>query len=71
MPQMTIEITDECRGRLETIANLANFPSPEHVVARLVEHADEGIRRPDAWEREWIAKVVGPGPVATYDRRNG
>ena len=56
MTDITITVTDETAARL---AVLAPGRAPAEIVAMLVDHAQQGVYRPGAWEREWVCRAFG------------
>lgn len=56
MPEITIRISDETAARLAALGGIATV---EEVVAVLVDHAQQGVYRPGAWERGWICQAFG------------
>jgi hypothetical protein len=42
----------------------AGMPDLEAVLFQLIDHAQQGVYRPGAWEREWLCKVFGDGWLA-------
>lgn len=38
---------------------LSSLGKVEHVLAKLADHAAQGVRRPGAWENEWIKQAFG------------
>ena len=57
MPEITIWVSDEVARRLAVL----HAPSPNLVgiVAELVDHAQQGVYRPGAWQREWVCQAFG------------
>ena len=57
MTEITIIVSDEVAARLAVL----HAPSPNLVgiVAELVDHAQQGVYRPGAWEREWVCQAFG------------
>lgn len=53
---LTLEISNEVAGLLATLDEEGDV---EMVVQRLIDHAQQGVYRPGAWEREWIVQVFG------------
>lgn len=75
MNELCIELTDEAIQRLDRLAEILGIDPQQDLAAtlaaRIFDHVDQGISRPDAWERDWLAQIVGPGVLATYDERFG
>lgn len=64
MPRkITIEVSDVVYNLLQvlTLTVLREHPprSVEDVVSLLVDHAQQGVYRPGAWERQWLEQVFG------------
>ena len=65
--KVTIEISEQCGASLAVLGSFGVPPTlPEAVTAvvesvllRLAEHAQTGVHRPGAWERNWVAQVFG------------
>jgi hypothetical protein len=44
----------------DTVASLLRTPGDlEDVVMQLIDHAQQGVYRPGAWEREWLMQAFG------------
>ncbi|WP_425397850.1 hypothetical protein [Aeoliella sp.] len=69
MTQITINIEPAEHARLRRLAAYAGLGRPEVLLERLLDHTDQAITRPGAWERDWLAQVVGPGPLAACDEQ--
>jgi hypothetical protein len=55
MPTITIEVSDVVYQLLQVLTKGEHAPrSVEEVVTILVDHAQQGVYRPSAWEREWL-----------------
>ncbi|WP_425400377.1 hypothetical protein [Aeoliella sp.] len=67
MKPITISIEPDEHARLRRLAALSGYTSIENLIDRLLDHVDQGITRPGAWERDWLAQIVGPGPLAACD----
>lgn len=58
MPILKIKISKEVYSLLEVLTKGKYAPdSVEGVVAVLIDHAQQGVYRPGAWEREWLKSV--------------
>jgi len=58
MPKITIEVSDVVYGLLEVLTKGDGAPKTvEGVVLTLVDHAQQGVYRPGAWERQWLEQV--------------
>ena len=51
--KITIEVSDTVYGLLAVLGSV------EEVVGLLVDHAQQGVYRPGAWERDWLIQVFG------------
>lgn len=62
MPKITIEVSDTVYQLLKVLghADGGNY-SVKDVVETLVDHAQQGVYRPGAWEREWIERIFPLG----------
>ncbi len=58
--KITIEV-DKVRYRLLQVLTCGPYapPSVEEVVGQLVDHAQQGVYRPGAWERAWLCQAFG------------
>jgi hypothetical protein len=62
MPKITIEVSDTVHRLLEVLTNGEYAPKTvEDVVGTLVDHAQQGVYRPGAWERDWLERVFPEG----------
>lgn len=65
MPDITITVTDEVAARLAALIDPDGGPpmtgaaTVADVVSVLVDHAQQGVYRPGANEREWVCQVFG------------
>jgi len=58
--QLTIEVDDTVYALLEVLTNGEYAPeSVEDVVLKLIDHAQQGVYRPGAWERDWLIQAFG------------
>lgn len=51
--KVTIELSDEAARMLSALGE------PAQVLAQLADHAQQGIYRPGAWERDWLCQAFG------------
>jgi hypothetical protein len=56
MPKITIEVSDTVYKLLQV---LDEEKCVEVVVEQLIDHAQQGVYRPGAWERPWLIQVFG------------
>ena len=57
---ITITVTDEVAARLAVLGGAGESgATAAEVVAVLVDHAQQGVYRPGAWEREWVCEAFG------------
>jgi hypothetical protein len=64
MPKITIEIDDTVYRLLEVLtkgAEVTGAQTVKDVLLTLVDHAQQGVYRPGAWEREWLERVFPEG----------
>lgn len=54
--KITIEVTQTVYALLATLHEKKDVQS---VVAELIDHAQQGVYRPGAWERSWLEQVFG------------
>jgi hypothetical protein len=67
--EITIKVSETVYSLLEVLARKPRDPtgaglallagSVEEVVELLVDHAQQGVYRPGAWERAWLCQVFG------------
>lgn len=58
MPKITIEVSDTVYKLLQV---LDEERCVEVVVETLIDHAQQGVYRPGAWERDWLERVFPEG----------
>jgi hypothetical protein len=51
---ITLELDDETIRYLRVLGGVACGESVEDVIAHLAHSAADGVRRPGAWERNWV-----------------
>jgi len=59
MPKITVEVSNTVYALLEVLAKGNFCSSVEDVVGQLIDHAQQGVYRPGAWEREWLMQAFG------------
>lgn len=62
MKKITVEVSDEVYALLEVLTKGDSWRAEETVegvVEELIDHAQQGVYRPCAWERDWLAQVFG------------
>ena len=60
MKQITIDVADTVVALLEVLTKGECAPqSVEDVVLKLIDHAQQGVYRPGAWERGWLLQAFG------------
>jgi hypothetical protein len=58
--RITIELNDAIYGLLEVLTYGEYGPdSVKGVVMELIDHAQQGVYRPGAWERDWLRQAFG------------
>jgi len=75
--KITIEL-DEIRYSLLQVLTCGPYApqSVEEVIGRLADHAQQGVYRPGAWERDWLRQAFGDNwteylePGDPYGRAN-
>ncbi len=55
--RITVEVNDVVYNLLRVLASSLPDARVEDVVGLLIDHAQQGVYRPGAWEREWICSV--------------
>ena len=53
---LTLTISDTVATLLATLDDAGNV---QHVLEKLIDHAQQGVYRPGAWEREWLVQAFG------------
>jgi hypothetical protein len=57
---ITITVSREVYKLLTTLCDRQGlYPTVADVVTGLVDHAQQGVYRPGAWEREWLVQAFG------------
>ena len=60
MKRIRLDIEDTVYGLLEVLTHGAGAPeSVEGVIGELIGHAQQGVYRPGAWERDWVRQAFG------------
>jgi hypothetical protein len=63
MQTITVEVSDTVYRLLEVLTHADGTDAPritvQDVVARLIDHVQQGIYRPGAWERDWLCQAFG------------
>jgi hypothetical protein len=60
MKRIIIDVDDTVYALLEVLTRGAYaLPSVEAVVVELIDHAQQGVYRPGAWERDWLRQAFG------------
>jgi hypothetical protein len=67
MTTVNTDLTVDQAKRLDRLAKDTGCNSTSDFLQLLLDHVDEGIRRPDCWERPWLAQITGEGPLAAGD----
>jgi len=52
--QVTVELTERTYALLAVLSPAGNVAD---VLGTLADHAADGVSRPGAWERDWLARV--------------
>lgn len=56
-PRRKLRITLELNFTTEQLLRVLG--DPKQVIEQLVDHAQQGVYRPGAWERQWVEQVFG------------
>jgi hypothetical protein len=61
--KITVEVSDVVCNLLEVLTKgeYAAAADVEGVVRQLIDHAQQGVYRPGAWERQWLVQTFGDG----------
>jgi len=70
MPKITVEVSDVVYDLLKVLTKgkCSGCSSVEDVVAKLIDHAQQGVYRPGAWEREWLMQAFGDDWTESLER---
>jgi hypothetical protein len=79
MPKLTIELSETVYSLLEVLTKGEWAPAKtvHGVIDTLIDHAQQGVYRPGAWERQWLEQVFPEGwqehlePGDPYGAPNG
>jgi hypothetical protein len=79
MPKITIELSETVYSLLEVLTKGEWAPAKtvHGIIETLIDHAQQGVYRPGAWERQWLEQVFPEGwqehlePGDPYGRPNG
>src|SRR5215469_7693105 len=80
MRKITIELSKTMYSLLEVLTKGEWAPAKtvQGVIEMLIDHAQQGVYRPGAWERQWLEQVFPPEgwhehlePGDPYGRPNG
>jgi hypothetical protein len=63
MPKITIELSETVYSLLEVLTKGEWAPAKtvHGVIDTLIDHAQQGVYRPGAWERQWLEQVFPEG----------
>jgi hypothetical protein len=60
MTDIHIEIPDRSAALLDVLIDPEwGLPDRAAVIERLIDHAQQGVYRPGAWERDWLMQAFG------------
>lgn len=69
MKTITVKVSDEVYALLEVLTKGEYAPeSVEGVVLQLIDHAQQGVYRPGAWERGWLTQCFSDDWTAHLER---
>jgi len=61
--KITVEVSDTVYQLLQVLADGGAFEgralTVEDIVDQLIDHAQQGVYRPGAWERDWLCQAFG------------
>ena len=58
--RITVDVDDRVYALLEVLTyGESTADSVEGVVFELIDHAQQGVYRPGAWERDWLRQAFG------------
>jgi hypothetical protein len=59
---ITVQLPEEWARNLEALVDPASgLDDVAAVLVELADHAQQGVYRPGAWEREWLCRAFGYG----------
>jgi hypothetical protein len=65
MKRIAIDVDETVYGLLEVLTRGPYGPeSVKSVIHELIDHAQQGVYRPGAWERGWLCQAFGDGWTA-------
>lgn len=67
MKEITVTVSDTVHALLNVLADTQNDSSAAVVVAQLIDHAQQGVYRPGAWERDWLCQAFGDAWLARLE----
>lgn len=67
MKTITLQVSDEVHALLTTLTDEFR-PDVEAVIDDLIDHAQQGVYRPGAWERGWLCQAFGEDFIAKLER---
>jgi hypothetical protein len=61
VPKFTVELSEEEVRYLEQlcVGQWAVAPDVAGIIEHFARHAADGVRRPGAWERDWVSQCTG------------
>ena len=74
---ITLQISETHYRLLSVLVGEIGANSVEDVILMLIDHAQQGVYRPGAWERQWLIQCFGDGwvnklkPGDPYGRAGG
>jgi hypothetical protein len=77
MKTIVVEVDEIVYGLLQTLTRGGGSRTVKDVVLCLIDHAQQGVYRPGAWERDWLCQAFGRGwtsylePGDPYGRDGG
>jgi Arc/MetJ-type ribon-helix-helix transcriptional regulator len=68
--KITVEVSDVVCNLLEVLTKgeYATASDVEGVVRQLIDHAQQEVYRPGAWERQWLMQAFGDGWIEHLER---
>ena len=56
---ITVKISEVEHRLLSVLCDGVAFTCVEDIVLELIDHAQQGVYRPGAWERDWLCRAFG------------
>ncbi len=69
MKTITLQLNETVYSLLEVLTRGKSLvPDVEGVIHKLIDHAQQGVYRPTAWERDWLCNAFGDDWIQYMER---